>query len=143
MLKACPYCGRVHDRKYDCGRKPVQGKRWKEQDTFRSSRAWQRKRAEIRERDLNLCRMCLAQGKLVCEDLSVHHIVPLEQSAALRLDDSNLITLCSRCHELAEAGRIRQDYLRGLTMAAPELPPECFLIENEGGVHRLGPSKKE
>ena len=54
MLKACPYCGRIHDKKYDCGKRPTFG-RYQQQDAFRSTQAWQRKRAWIRERDMHLC----------------------------------------------------------------------------------------
>ena len=39
-------------------------------------------------------------------DTSVHHIVPLVEDYEKRLDDDNLITLCSRHHEMAEKGDI-------------------------------------
>lgn len=48
------------------------------------------------------------------EGLSVHHIVPLEEDFELRNDMDNLVTLCSRCHEDAENGRVPRGYLRAL-----------------------------
>lgn len=44
--------------------------------------------------------------------LSVHHIVPLSEDYDKRLDDDNLVTLCSGCHEAAEQGKISRDELR-------------------------------
>ena len=43
----------------------------------------------------------------------MHHIVPLVEDYEKRLDDDNLITLCSRHHEMAEKGDIdRRELLR-------------------------------
>lgn len=70
----------------------------------------------VRARDLSLCRVCAAKSppEYVTEGLSVHHIVPLEEDFELRNDESNLVTLCSRCHEDAENGKIPRGYLRAL-----------------------------
>lgn len=78
---------------------------------FRNSSAWRRKREEIKKRDLYLCQACLkklrgTEKRLTTEDLSVHHIRPLKSNFEERLDNSNLITLCSYHHELAEKGAI-------------------------------------
>lgn len=122
MLKACPYCGRIHDKKFDCGKRPTFG-RYQQQDAFRSTQAWQRKRAWIRERDMHLCRWCLTLGRLSYANLSVHHIEPLHEAWGERLEDSNLITLCSPCHEQAEAGKISRAALHELTHTPPQLSP--------------------
>jgi hypothetical protein len=61
MFKSCKYCGRIHDRKYICGKQPVKTNRNTEIDKFRSSIAWQHKREEIRERDHNLCQICIRE----------------------------------------------------------------------------------
>lgn len=108
MLKACPYCGRIHDTRFDCGQRPAGCKSGGRVDAFRGSHAWKVERDAIRSRDLNLCRVCLAAGRLQCSGLSVHHIEPLEEAWALRLEDDNLLTVCGRCHEQAEAGQIPQ-----------------------------------
>lgn len=70
----------------------------------------------VRARDLSLCRVCADKEppEYVTEGLSVHHIVPLEEDFELRSDESNLVTLCSRCHEDAENGKISRGYLRAL-----------------------------
>lgn len=51
--------------------------------------------------------------------LSVHHIVPIEEDYSLRLDNDNLITLCSLCHSIAETGGIERRYLRSLAVSPP------------------------
>ena len=83
---------------------------------FRSSYAWLKKQRGIRERDLNLCRICLlnlydTSNRFNYNDLSVHHITPLINDFSKRLDDDNLITLCRHHHELAEAGIIPKKLL--------------------------------
>lgn len=123
MLKACPYCGRIHDTRFDCGQRPARRKNGGRVDAFRGSNAWKIKRDAIRSRDLNLCRVCLAAGRLQCSGLSVHHIEPLEEAWALRLEDDNLLTVCGRCHEQAEAGQIPREKLHTLARCAPQLIP--------------------
>lgn len=123
MLKACPYCGRIHDTKFDCGQRPARRKSGGRVDAFRGSNAWKSKRDAIRSRDMNLCRVCLAAGQLQCSGLSVHHIEPLEEAWALRLEDDNLLTVCSRCHEQAEAGQIQREKLHALARCTPQLIP--------------------
>ncbi|MBQ8648112.1 MAG: HNH endonuclease [Oscillospiraceae bacterium] len=56
------------------------------------------------------------------EDLSVHHIDPLEQRWEGRLEDENLLTLCRACHELAEAGKLDPKWLHELASKAPSMP---------------------
>lgn len=108
MLKSCKYCGRIHDSKYDCGRRPVRQKSVTDKDKFRWTKAWQDKRDKIKERDKYLCQVCIRKMPPVLrhEYLQVHHAIPLEVDFDRRLDDDNLITLCDQCHELAEGGRI-------------------------------------
>jgi len=111
MLKSCKYCGRIHDSKYDCGMKPKRKKEGNEKDKFRWSRKWREKRNQIVQRDNYLCLVCKHRGKYNYNDLEVHHITSLEEDFNRRLDEDNLITLCSECHELAESGAISKDYL--------------------------------
>ena len=122
MLRACPYCGRIHGRRFDCGKRPMR-KRAKQQDAFRSTAQWQRRRDSVRARDGNLCRACLAAGRLTYSGLSVHHIEPLEEAWDLRLDEGNLITLCGYHHELAEAGKLPRAMLHELAAAPLSLSP--------------------
>ena len=110
MKKACKYCGKIHDRTETCDKKPV-FTRGSREDLFRNTQAWKNKRESIKKRDKYLCQACLNQlygteHRLNTEDLSVHHIRSLKSNFELRLDDDNLITLCSNHHELAEKGAI-------------------------------------
>lgn len=130
MLKSCKYCGKIHKQGETCPTKSQTkrtSRKCTEQDNFRNTIVWQRKRKEIRERDLNCCRLCLIHPapnarRINTKNLSIHHIIPLVDDFDKRLDDDNLITLCSYHHELAECGKISEDYLRKLA----ESPPGIF-----------------
>ena len=52
-------------------------------------------RARVLKRDKYKCQMC---GYKVRRFLQVHHIVRYADNTALRYDDDNGITLCTRCH---------------------------------------------
>ncbi|MEE3402554.1 MAG: HNH endonuclease [Acutalibacteraceae bacterium] len=127
MLKSCSFCGKVHDFNAVCPKRIEYERRRQGQnnrqasardskaDKFRNTQAWQRKRNEVRERDLNVCRYCfLVRHRIVTDGLSVHHIVPIEQAYRKRLSDGNLITLCRECHEQAESGAVAPSTLTAL-----------------------------
>ncbi len=116
MLKICSTCGKFHkfseicpvrlerikQRQAQYDRSKYESERSSKADKFRNTKAWQRKRNEIKDRDLNICRCCfLCRHRIITEGLSVHHIIPLEKDFSLRLSDKNLITLCRQCHEEA------------------------------------------
>ncbi|CEP39694.1 HNH endonuclease [Paraclostridium sordellii] len=65
---------------------------------FYTSTAWKNKRAEIVRRDNNECQICKALYKFVPSD-DVHHIVPMTKDFSKRLDNNNLISLCSYHHK--------------------------------------------
>ena len=88
----------IHPAGFICPKKPERGKkRSSKEDHFRKSWAWQRKRIQILKRDFYLCRACNAGGYGVLgvpgvnQDLSVHHIEPLEERFDLRLEDGHLL----------------------------------------------------
>ncbi len=123
MKKACPYCGKIHDRKYVCEKRPE--KRYpsrsspNREDIFRWSYEWKLKREHILKRDRYLCVACYnnlagTRGRFNNMDLSVHHIRPLKTNWELRLCDENLITLCRMHHEMAEKGEINSEKLLNL-----------------------------
>ncbi|MGN1416254.1 MAG: HNH endonuclease [Oscillospiraceae bacterium] len=66
-----------------------------------------------------MCRVCLENGIYCSGDLSVHHITPIASDYSKRLDDDNLITLCSYHHEAAEKGEISAEHLRSLAEHEP------------------------
>lgn len=120
MRKSCTYCGRVHDTAYVCPKKPQ--KKYKEytdpENIFRGSAAWKHKRHEIRERDLNICRICYEESGIYNhEDIEIHHITPIVIDYSKRLDNDNLISLCTYHHKLADNGSISADHLRELAVS--------------------------
>lgn len=124
MLKSCQYCGRIHDSKRICPQKAQAIKKRQSQrfgdskkvSDFRGSRKWTDKSLRIRQRDHGCCQIC-ARGlyhparRYEVADLSVHHIIPIAEDWARRLDNDVLITLCGRHHEMAECGEISRDEL--------------------------------
>ena len=119
MLKACSRCGKIH-KPGECtaGIKYTQKIRDSEADKFRNRKIWRRKADEILERDGHCCRVCLSAGVINSTDLSVHHIVPIEEDDSKKLDGANLITVCSVHHEMCEAGIISRDVQRELVVVS-------------------------
>ena len=117
MLISCKYCGKIHEKKYSCRQKEEdiarQGKKkGTREDKFRWSGEWKRKREEIRERDSQACQICARDGRVETGGLSVHHIIPIEESWESRLEGENLITVCAMHHEAAEKGEIERKKLQ-------------------------------
>ena len=117
MLKSCSYCGRIHDSKYTCKEKPSKKKTITEVDKFRWTSLWQKKREEIKRRDLYLCQICIRElyntvTKYNMEGISVHHNIPINEDYNKRLDNNNLITLCDYHHKMCESGKIRRDEIQ-------------------------------
>lgn len=117
MLTTCSKCGKVHDINKTCRRKVNRNKsyysRYKDDEAsnFRSSSAWKKKSEEIRERDFFLCQICLRERyktlkKYNTENIEVHHIIKIKEDDTLKLDNNNLISLCSYHHKLADEGII-------------------------------------
>jgi 5-methylcytosine-specific restriction endonuclease McrA len=105
----------MHDRKTVCPKKlALKQARIKKETSaskFRSTRAWSLKSKEIRSRDLFLCQWCLKEGKYTFDGLEVHHITPISKSWHKRLDNYNLITLCSFHHKLADKDELNKNEL--------------------------------
>lgn len=69
---------------------------------FYNSTQWKKKRLKIIKRDKYLCQICKRYGKNT-EAQVVHHIIEVndivsDEGYKLRLTDSNLISLCHKCH---------------------------------------------
>lgn len=114
MLKSCQYCGKIHDSKYICKEKPNRKKEVTEADKFRWTSIWQRKREEIKKRDLYLCQICIRElyntiTKYNTEELSVHHNIPISVEYNKRLDNSNLLTVCDYHHKMCDRGEISRN----------------------------------
>lgn len=122
MKRSCTWCGRFHEYGEECPHKPKKEKHKyykhnKEFAEFRGSKEWKIVREEVKERDHYLCQACLhglgmeIGRKINYKQLSVHHIVPLEEDWNKRSEHNNLVTLCSFHHEQAERGEISREAL--------------------------------
>ena len=119
MLKSCSYCGKIHDSKYICSAKPKRRKAITEADKFRWTSIWQRKREEIKKRDLYLCQICIRElyntvTKYNTEELSVHHNIPINVEYNKRLDNSNLLTVCDYHHKMCDRGEIAREEVQAI-----------------------------
>ena len=111
-LVSCNRCGRVHKRGETCPLKYKGTKRKQTQATkFRASNKWHLKSQEIREKTFYLCEICKEQGIYNYDNISVHHIEPLENNLDLGLENLNLIALCYEHHTQAERGEISKEHL--------------------------------
>ena len=114
MLRSCKYCGRIHDSKYICPSKPQRIRQVTDADRFRWTIIWQKKREEIKQRDLYLCQICVRElyntiVKYNTKELEVHHNIPINEDYNKRLDNDNLITVCHSHHEMCESGEIQRE----------------------------------
>jgi 5-methylcytosine-specific restriction enzyme A len=112
-LVSCTYCNSLHTRGQTCKSKP-KDRRVKDSNhitKFRNTNAWKKKREAIRKRDLNLCMACFhllpcTIKQYTFDSLEVHHITSLSKAYDKRLDDNNLITLCTMHHHMADTNRL-------------------------------------
>lgn len=68
---------------------------WK---AFYHTTAWKKKRKQILARDHNACQRCRGKGRYR-QAVTVHHVRHLKDVPELALEDGNLVSLCSECHE--------------------------------------------
>ena len=111
MLTTCSVCGGIHHDDNMCKRRY---KKNSYASKFRNSNAWITKREQIKKRDKYLCQVCLKDNIYTCNNLQVHHIVPIEKDNDKKLDIDNLITLCSYHHKQAEMNKITVEELSNL-----------------------------
>ena len=129
MRRSCKYCGLTHDIGVICPKKPkpvcanTTNRHKSEAGDLRKTYKWTQMSLDIRERDKYLCRYCLTQGRITTQHLSVHHIVSIKENKKLWLDSRNLITLCDKCHDDAECGKIDRDLLKNLAATEPNIAP--------------------
>src|SRR5574344_1777253 len=115
MLKTCSVCGGMHEE--DKMYKRLYNKKIDTKAvSFRNSYDWRLKRTQIKVRDMYLCQVCLKEKhdtnfKYNHNHVQIHHIIPIAEYFYKRLDDDNLICLCSYHHRLAEDGIISREEL--------------------------------
>ena len=64
---------------------------------FCKTRRWQSMRKAVLRRDRFLCVDCKRYGRLT-QATTVHHIKHYDEHPELALEPSNLVSLCSGCH---------------------------------------------
>lgn len=121
MLKSCSKCGRIHDKKFKCEAMGVaRVKSDSLANKFRNTQVWKKKRRNILSRDKGLCQLCVRNlydtiGRPYNHKLiEVHHIEPINENYDLRLEDNNLICLCTYHHKRADKGEIPREELKDL-----------------------------
>lgn len=95
---------------------------------FRRGTAWTKRSKQVRERDHYLCLCCEAglkgtvrrynDGSSDPGGLQVHHIIPIKEDPSLRLDETNLITVCQLHHHLCEIGTISRGQQQALARSS-------------------------
>lgn len=99
-------------------------------------KSWDALKKQIRERDRYICQHCgLKEGEKAHD---VHHLIPfrkfIEAEEANR--ESNLITLCPRCHKLAEQNVMIQSGLAAVAYMVGNLAPLFVMCEQKDiGIH--------
>ena len=121
MLKSCSRCGRVHEHNHKCQAMTVTRIKPNTQaNKFRNTQAWRYKRNSILIRDKGLCQVCIRNiyntfGRIYNHKIiEVHHIDPIMEVYDLRLDEDNLISLCTYHHKMADRGEIPREVLKDL-----------------------------
>lgn len=121
MLVSCSKCGRIHERGFKCKNNIKQSYAKKETvaSKFRNTKAWRDKHNDIINRDKALCQICIRNlhntlPRQYNNKVQVHHITSINEDYDKRLDDDNLITLCTYHHSMAEHGQINKKDLSGL-----------------------------
>ncbi len=66
---------------------------------FYQSDEWKQKRLDILDRDNYLCQYCLKNKNKIKIANTAHHIKHLSDYPELALINSNLISLCKKCHD--------------------------------------------
>lgn len=121
MLKSYSKCGKIHEHNYICkGEIVAREKADTLANKFRNTQAWKRKRNNIVIRDKGLCRLCIRNLYDPIERIynhkliEVHHIEPINENYEMRLQDSNLISLCTYHHKRADRGEISREVLKDI-----------------------------
>ena len=144
MLISCRYCGRIHDTRVDCGKRPTRKRQVADAERGRYTSRWRRKSAQIKSDAGGVCEYCLAHGIVRYGNLETHHIIPLIEQPDMLLNDENLIALCRSCHEQAEAGAISRDELRRIAAARIAGSPRATDSVVFGGMrYRQGASEEK
>lgn len=67
---------------------------------FYRSDEWQFVRTKVYERERGYCQRC--KKFVFGRNAHVHHVIPIKKDPTLRLEENNLMLLCSKCHIIVE-----------------------------------------
>lgn len=96
-LKSCPHCGKIHKDVEHCNNKIKR----KYKQTISNPTKWGKLRAQALERDLYCDQYLLyTEGRVVTDNLNVHHVRERQHYPELEWDLNNLITLSEDTHHL-------------------------------------------
>ena len=84
-------------------------KRDPETTRFYKSAAWKKKRLYILKRDKYLCQICKRYGRNT-EAVIVHHIEELSEAPELKLKNTNLVSVCRKCHNMIHKKENNSEY---------------------------------
>lgn len=80
---------------------------------FYRSKAWQKCRSFVFNRDCGLCQDCEKKGLMVPAE-EVHHIIPITPEnitdPSITLNPDNLVSLCRECHKARHGAHELQRY---------------------------------
>lgn len=99
-IHMCSECEAKNEKVKRQGYKDYKSKRTdiKEQKFYSSgNKEWTLTKEAVKSRDKGLCLICDSKDREGFVD-EVHHIVELKEDWSRRLDMTNLICLCKRCH---------------------------------------------
>ena len=92
MRKLC-HCGAVTKR-VPCDKCKIPRRHEKKKEWY--DHKW-RKLSEVVRANNPICQDCIEDGN-TSPSTEVHHIIPIAQAPERRLDQSNIVALCTACH---------------------------------------------
>lgn len=93
-------------KEYDNRRK--RDEEYKKYHSFYTSKQWSNLSEVIKRHYFGHCIICWLRGQDYIECSTTHHIEELRKRYDLRLDEDNLVPLCSSCHQ-----RVHSEYNKG------------------------------
>lgn len=109
-MKYCDFNGcknKVEKGRYCVDHKPTRKKSktkkniyHHENKPFYNSELWEITRSKVLQREANHCQRC--SRFVFGRQAQVHHIIPIKKDPTLKVELSNLMLLCPKCHTIVE-----------------------------------------